>query len=188
MVDSIKETARDDDFFTAVDDEDDDSMENKYMTFRVGDESFGIDIKYILEIIELQKITEVPDMPVFTKGVINLRGKIIPVMDLRLRFKLEKREYDDRTCIIVTDINNTPVGFVVDTVEEVSNITGDNIEPPPKFKAIEGKERYIKGLGKIGDDVKIILDIEKILFGEEMKAVRNLAEKKINIKEETNEN
>lgn len=176
MSDNLKETARDDGFFTAVeDDEDDDSMANKYMTFKIADESFGIDIKYILEIIEMQKITDVPDMPNFVKGVINLRGKIIPVMDLRLRFKLEEKEYDDRTCIIVTDINDAPVGFIVDTVEEVADIADDNIEPPPKFKAVEGKERYIQGLGKIGDMVKIIIDVEKILFGEEMEAVRNLA-------------
>ena len=165
-----------DSFFDVLDDEDDDdSMANKYMTFIIGQETFGIEIQYIIEIIELQKITEVPDMPEYVKGVINLRGKIIPVMDLRLRFKMPSKEFDDRTCIIVTDIKDTPIGFIVDTVEEVANISEENVSPPPQFKTVSGKERYIKGLGKIGDNVKIILDVEKILFENEINSLKNIS-------------
>jgi len=152
-------------FFDTLDDEDADSMMDKYMTFKVGGEIFGIAIEFILEIVELQKITDVPDMPQYVKGVINLRGKIIPVIDLRLRFGIEEIEYGDRTCIIITEINNTAVGFIVDTVNEVVNITENNISPPPDFKSAEGKDKYIKGLGKVGEEVKIILDVEKLLYG-----------------------
>ena len=92
MAEKIKEAQYEDAFFDGLEDEDEDSMADKYMTFRVGEEVFGIAIQYILEIVELQKITEVPDMPVYVKGVINLRGKIIPVVDLRIRFEMEERK------------------------------------------------------------------------------------------------
>ncbi|HUX13809.1 MAG TPA: chemotaxis protein CheW [Spirochaetia bacterium] len=147
-------------------DENEDTMANKYLFFRIGKESYGIGIQFIIEIIELQKISEVPDMPRYVKGVINLRGKVIPIIDLRLRFDLEAREYDDRTCIVVTEIDRILIGFVVDTVEEVIEIPETQIEEAPKFKTASGKERYISGMGKIGEEVKILLDIEKIIRGE----------------------
>ena len=114
-------------------DEDEDTQANKYLSFKIGKEAYGIGIKFITEIIELQKIIEIPDVPNYVKGVINLRGKVIPVIDLRLRFNMEERVYDDRTCIVVVDINKTAVGIIVDTVEEVLEIAEKNIEPPPKF-------------------------------------------------------
>lgn len=166
-----------DDYYSIYDDEDEDSMANKYMTFLVGDESFGIAIQYILEIIELQKITDIPDMPEYVKGVVNLRGKIIPVIDLRLRFSMEEREYDDRTCIIVTDINQTAIGFIVDTVSEVLDIAEDNITDTPNFKSSGSKDKYIKGLGKVDDEVKIILDVEKLIYEDDFKALEDMAKK-----------
>jgi purine-binding chemotaxis protein CheW len=108
-------------------------------------------------------------MPDYIKGVINLRGKVIPVMDVRKRFKLQEREYDERTCIIVVEIDGTSVGLVVDTVNEVADIPEDQVEPPPKSKHKGGS--YIQGIGKIGKEVKILLDINKILYEEELETI-----------------
>lgn len=150
-----------------VDDENEDTQANKYLFFRIGKESYGIGIRFIIEIIELQRISEVPEMPAYVKGVINLRGKVIPIVDLRLRFDLEERTYDDRTCIVVTEIDRVLIGFIVDTVEEVMEIPEDKIEPPPRFKSVSSKERYISGMGKVGDSVKILIDVEKVVHDEE---------------------
>jgi purine-binding chemotaxis protein CheW len=155
-----------------VTDEEEESQENKYLLFKLGDEVYGIQILYVTDIIEMQKITEVPDMPEYIRGVINLRGKVIPVMDLRLRFGLPWREYDDRTCIIVVNLESTAIGFIVDTVAEVHDIAEQDISPPPTFKSEGGKEQYISGLGKIGDEVKILLDVEKILHRDELEELK----------------
>jgi purine-binding chemotaxis protein CheW len=151
--------------------EDEDTMANKYLFFRIGKESYGIGIRHIIEIIELQAISSVPDMPAYVRGVINLRGKVIPIVDLRLRFEMEERVYDDRTCIIVTNIDNVLIGFIVDTVEEVMEILENAIEPPPRFKSASGRERYISGMGKVGDQVKILIDVEKIVRDEEIQSM-----------------
>ena len=149
------------------DEDDEDSQKDKFLTFHVGNEDYGIDIRYITEIIGIQKITEVPDMPDFVKGVINLRGKVIPVIDVRTRFSLESRAYDDRTCIMVVNINDVSIGLVVDTVSEVTDIPEANIEPPPRT-GNGVKSRYIKGMGKVGEEVKILLDVNKFLFENEL--------------------
>ena len=157
---------------TLYDEDDDfDAQADKYLLFRIGKEIYGIDIKHVTEIIELQKITEVPDMPEYINGVINLRGKIIPAMDMRLRFHMEVREYDSRTCIIIVNVNNKAIGLVVDTVAEVQDIPLENIEPAPNFKSENSKERFISGLAKAGEDVRIILDVEKIISEGKIKSV-----------------
>ncbi|HAR63006.1 MAG TPA: chemotaxis protein CheW [Candidatus Margulisbacteria bacterium] len=150
------------------DEDDEDTMKNRYLTFHIADEDFGIDILYVKEIVGMQKITEVPDMPAFIKGVINLRGQVIPLIDVRLRFEIELREYDERTCVIVVDINSMLVGLVVDMVSEVTEIPEESISPPPQL-AYSTSHQYIKGMGKIGEEVKIILDIQKLLFEQETK-------------------
>lgn len=165
--------------FMGLDDEDEDTQANKYMTFRTGKEAYGISIRFIREIIELQKITEVPDMPGYVKGVINLRGKVIPVIDLRLRFGLEARVYDDRTCTIIIELQDTTIGFIVDSVDEVLEIMEADIEPAPKFKSASGRERYIMGMGKVADAVKILLDVEKILYDGEMESIHSTLNKKL---------
>ncbi|MCF6178738.1 MAG: chemotaxis protein CheW [Geopsychrobacter sp.] len=147
--------------------ENEDTQKDKYLTFHLAGEDYGIEIRYVIEIIGIQKITEVPDMPDFIRGVINLRGKVIPVMDVRARFSIEARDYDDRTCIIVVNIENTEVGLVVDEVSEVSDIPAKNVEPPPRTGKSTGN-RCIQGMGKIGDDVKILLDVKELLFDEKM--------------------
>ena len=149
------------------DDEDVDNQSNKYLMFKLGDEEYGIDITRITAIEELPQITAIPDMPNFVKGVINLRGKVIPAVDLRLRFGLEEREYDDRTCIVIVSVNESTIGLIVDIVSEVHEISKNDIGPPPSFKSSSGKEQYIDGLAKKGEEVKIILDVEKIISNED---------------------
>ena len=146
-----------------IDDDNEDTQANKYLFFRIGQESYGIGISHIIEIIELQRISAVPDMPRYVKGVINLRGKAIPIIDLRLRFGLPERAYDDRNCIVVTEIEEVLIGFVVDTVEEVVEIAEGQIEPAPRFNTASGQEQYLSGLGKVGEEVKILLDVGKLM-------------------------
>lgn len=150
----------------------DDTLEGKYLTFPLGNEEFGLEIRHVTEIVGIQRITEVPDMPPFVRGVINLRGKVIPVIDVRARFHLETRGYDDHTCIVVVNLNGTAVGLIVDTVSEVVPISGEQIDPPPALRKGESS-RFIQGLGKVGDGVKILLDIQRLLYDDE---VRQLAD------------
>ncbi|HEY8421095.1 MAG TPA: chemotaxis protein CheW [Thermoclostridium sp.] len=139
-----------------------DTQKGKYLTFLLDKEVYAIEIKYVTEIIGFQPITEVPELPDYIKGIINLRGKIIPVMDVRLRFKKQPAEYNDRTCIIVIDVQNISVGLIVDNVSEVLSISDDSIVPPPEIS--RGTEnRYIKAIGKVENDVKLILDCNKLL-------------------------
>lgn len=152
---------------------DEDAQKDKYLTFHLGNEDYGIEIRHVIEIVVMQDITEVPDMPEFIIGVINLRGQVISVMDIRKRFKLEAREYDDRTCIIVVRINDISVGIIVDTVNEVINIPENQVDPPPRTHS-GIKSGYIKGMGKIGDKVKILLDIEKILYEDELEQISSI--------------
>ena len=152
---------------------DEDTQKDKYLSFRLGNEEYGIEIQHIIEIIVMQEITKVPDMPDFIIGVINLRGNVISVMDIRRRFNLETRDYDERTCIIVVNINNISIGLIVDTVNEVVDIPESQIDPPPKTHS-GIRSNYIQGMGKIGEKVKILLDIEKILYEEELEQIKQI--------------
>lgn len=139
-----------------------DDMKGRFLTFLIGDETYGIEISYVIEIIGIQPITEMPEMPDYIKGIINPRGRIIPVMDVRQRFKKPFREYNDRTCIVVVDIKEISIGFIVDSVSEVLSIPEDDIVLPPEVN--KGfSNRYIKGIGKVGGDVKLLLDCHKLL-------------------------
>lgn len=155
------------------DDGDGDEQKDKYLTFHIDKEIYGIEIRHVIEIIVMQEITIVPDMPDFIIGVINLRGQVISVMDIRTRFQMESRKYDDRTCIIVVKINDISVGLIVDTVNEVIDIPENQLDPPPRTHSGIGSS-YIKGMGKVGNNVKILLDIEKILYDEELEQVQQL--------------
>ncbi len=159
---------------TALAEESEDTQKGKFLTFHLANEDYGIEIRFVTEIIGIQKITEVPDMPAFVKGVINLRGKVVPVMDVRTRFNLPARDYDDRTCIIVVNIDDKAVGLVVDKVNEVADIPEKQIEPPPRTNK-EGT-RYIEGMGKINNEVKILLDVQRLLYSEELTAISASAE------------
>lgn len=150
-----------------------DTQKGRFLTFSLGEESYGIEIKYVIEIIGIQKITQIPDLPEYVKGIINLRGKIIPVMDVRLRFKKEPREYNDRTCVIVVDVRDVSIGLIIDTVSEVLTIPEEDIvEPPQMNKGYNNK--YIKNIGKVGDDVKLLLDCEKMLTDEEINSLSEI--------------
>ncbi|MHA7963829.1 chemotaxis protein CheW [Paenibacillus sp. CAU 1782] len=138
-----------------------DSLKNKYLTFALGSEVYGIEIRHVTEIIGVQSITPVPELPEYIKGIINLRGKIIPVMDVRLRFRKPFREYNDRTCIIVVDIKEISIGLIVDTVAEVMTIEEGNIVEPPDLNQFS--RRYIQGIGKSGDEVKLLLNCDELL-------------------------
>ncbi|HKL11523.1 MAG TPA: chemotaxis protein CheW [Clostridia bacterium] len=134
---------------------------NQYLTFILGDEYYGIDISSVIEIIGMQKITRMPEQPDYVNGVINLRGRIIPTIDVRKRFGKEKVDYDERTCIIVVDVKDTMVGFIVDRVDEVTSIAGDKIAEPPSLNN-DFKTGYVKGIAKL--DTKIIMILESGLL------------------------
>jgi purine-binding chemotaxis protein CheW len=154
--------------------EDEDTQSGRFLTFTLGKEEYGLEIRYVIEIIGIQAITLVPELPVYVKGIINLRGKIIPVMDVRLRFKKEEKPYNDRTCVIVVDVHNMPVGLIVDAVAEVVSIGEENIVLPPEVgKAFQNK--YLKGIGKVGNGVKLLLDCEKLIGEEDTAGVDQLS-------------
>jgi purine-binding chemotaxis protein CheW len=145
--------------------------EGKYLTFTLAEEEYGIGILKIKEIIGMLPITSVPQTPEFVKGVINLRGKVIPVIDLRLRFGIGEIDYTERTCIIVVEIasqaGTVQIGIVVDSVSEVLNVKGDDIADTPTFGTKLDTE-YILGMAKMEGGVKILLDIDKVLSADEV--------------------
>ncbi len=143
-----------------------DARTGKYLTFHLDREEFGIQVLKVREIIGVQEVTAVPQTPAFIRGVINLRGKVIPVVDLRLKFGIEEKEYTQRTCIIVVHVSSGDVsmmmGIIVDGVSEVLNLTDDDIENTPDFG--HGVEvPYLLGMAKVKDRVKILLDIDRVL-------------------------
>jgi purine-binding chemotaxis protein CheW len=154
-----------------------DDIENMYLTFDVQDEEYAVNIAYVTEIVGLQRISEVPDVPEYIKGVINLRGKVISVMDMRLRFGLPWREYDDRTPIIVLELDDpstgsgqVPIGLVVDQVTDVISLSPESIALPPRWKGADEQEStVIKGLGKRDDGVSIILDVPRLLSAQDVR-------------------
>jgi purine-binding chemotaxis protein CheW len=145
---------------------DEDSLKDKYLTFLIGAEGYGMDIRHVTEIIGIQKITHIPDMPDYVVGVINLRGTVVPIVNVRRRFGLPLKDYDTRTCIIVVNLNETSVGLIVDEISEVVTITEDCMEPAPRVSR-GSNSRFIQGLGKVNDEARIILDTQKILYNDE---------------------
>lgn len=155
-----------------IEDIEEDTQKGKYLTFILDNESYGIGINNVTEIIGIQPITLVPELPDYIKGIINLRGKIIPVMDVRLRFKKSFREYNDRTCIIVVDMNDLSIGLIVDSVSEVLIILDQDIVPPPNLNKISN--RYIRGIGKIDKEVKLLLDCDKLISDDDTNILNNI--------------
>lgn len=147
------------------------AQSGKYLTFLIGKEEYGIPILKAKEIIKMMDITSIPKTPQFMRGVINLRGKIIPIIDLRLKFRLEAREYTERTCIIVMEMllsqTKKQLGIVVDTVSEVVNFPKNELEPPPQY-GTQLETGYLTGMGKIKDKVVLLLDIEKAFNDEDL--------------------
>ena len=153
----------------------------KYLTFLLGREEFAIRVLKVREIMGIQDITAVPQTPQYVKGVINLRGKVIPVMDLRLKFGLPEKEYSQRTCIIVVQVQmgslSLPTGIVVDEVSEVLNLAAGDIEDTPDFGEGAGSaSSYLLGMAKVKDKVKILLDIDRVLSSQELHGLDALAQ------------
>lgn len=158
---------------------DNDAQKDKYVTFKSGSEYFGIKIEYVNEIIVYQEITKIPETEDYIKGLINLRGKIIPVVDARIRFRQEPFEYNDRTCIIVLNVKNLVVGLIVEKIAEVVEITEGNIVPNPKIgKADKSQNKYVYGIGRVGDKVKLLLDPEKLLNDEDTALLEQITDEK----------
>ncbi len=145
----------------------------KYLTFKLADEEYGVEILKVREINGVMDITSVPRMPVYMKGVINLRGKVIPVVDLRLKFGLEEIEQTEQTCIIVVDVGKE-IGIIVDTVSEVLDVVSEDIEPPPSMGGSVDTS-FILGMGKVGQAVKILLDIDRVLTTDELVNIESVA-------------
>lgn len=142
----------------------DEIQKEQYMTFKCLDEIYGISIKYVNEIIGLSQITKVPETQDYLIGLINLRGKIIPVIDVRIRFGKEPLEYNDRTCVIVIDVKSTVIGLIVDAIDEVAAFAENEITPPPSVSdlAIQAK-KYVFGIGRVNGEVKLLLDPDKLI-------------------------
>ena len=153
-------------------------LTGKYLTFRLAEEDYGIPLRQVKEIIGMMPVTAVPQTPTHVKGVINLRGQVIPVSDLRLRFGMDAIDYTDRTCIIVVEITGqtgtVTIGIVVDSVSEVLNIKAEEIEETPTF-GTRLNTAYILGMAKMEGGVKILLDIDKVLSAEEIESIDSAA-------------
>ena len=147
------------------------NKEGKYLTFSLGAEQYGLEILKVREIIGYIDVTAVPQTPHHVRGVINLRGQVIPVVDLRAKFGMETAEVTDQSCIIVVEIvqgnRKCNMGIIVDCVQEVLDIAGDNIEDAPQFGA-SVRTDFILGMGKVGNSVKILLDIDRVLGCEDL--------------------
>ncbi len=139
----------------------------KYLTFVLLEEEYGLEILKVREIIGMMDITAVPRTPTFVRGVVNLRGKVIPVIDLRCKFGMQTAEATDETCIIVVDVGNVEMGIIVDKVSEVLDIASEDIEPPPQF-GVSVDTDFILGMGKTNNRVTILLDISKVLTGDDL--------------------
>lgn len=146
----------------------------KYLTFKLGAEEFGLEILKVQEIIKMMDITKIPRTPEFVRGVINLRGKVISVVDLRAKFGLEAVATTDKTCVIVVQVKRTAgmlvMGIIVDEVSEVLDVAGGQIEPPPAFGARVDTD-FILGMGKVGKKVIMLLDVDKVLSSDEVEQV-----------------
>ncbi|MGM0462107.1 MAG: chemotaxis protein CheW [Fibrobacterota bacterium] len=144
--------------------EDENILEGRYLAFWIQKELYGIPIKDVIEIVGIQKITTVPDTPEYVQGVINLRGQVIPVIDVRKRFNIGKTDYNEETCIIVINLDTVDIGMIVDTVDEVYPVPENKIKPPPKITVSDHGE-YIHGISKIGAKTLMIVDTEKLFYG-----------------------
>lgn len=155
------------------------TQKDSYVTFQSGNEFFGLKIQYVNEIIVFQEITQIPESADYIKGLINLRGKIIPVIDVRIRFKQEPFEYNDRTCIIVVNVKSTVVGLIVEKIAEVVEIQEHNILPSPSLgRGDKAQNKYVYGIGKVGEKVKLLLDLERLINDEDLSAMEAMSEEK----------
>lgn len=149
---------------------DEDDMRGRFLTFLIDEEMFGIKLRNVMEIIGIQPVTQMLEMPDYVKGIINLRGKIIPVMDIRLRFGKPEKDYNDKTCVIVIDLGEVSIGVIVDSVSEVLTIPDEDIVERPGISS-RASRGYINNIGKIGEKVVLLIDCDKLLNEEELDIV-----------------
>jgi purine-binding chemotaxis protein CheW len=140
----------------------DETTKDQYFTFVIDDEEYGIEIENIKEIISICRVTKVPETPPYLKGIINLRGDIIPVIDVRARFLKKEKEHDELTCIVVIEHDGNSLGLIVDQVKEVIFIDEAHVSPPPNAK-LNFKNQFIKSIGNVGNEVKLILNLDKVI-------------------------
>ena len=157
--------------------EEDQAIDDLYLIFHLDGEDYGIGIENVTEIVGKQSITKVPNLPQYVKGVINLRGQVIPVIDVRTRFGLPFRDYDDRTCSIVISVNGIQFGLLVDVVDEVINIDPNKISPPPSM-SMHDSARFIKGMGRTGDNRKVVilLDVGLLFHDNDLEQLAAISE------------
>lgn len=161
-----KEEILEQDDLLLLEEDDEDTLTDRYLTFYINKQLYAVEIRHITEIIGIQKITKVPNIKPFVKGIINLRGIIVPIINVRKRFRLNEVEYDERTCIIVVNYDDVEIGLIVDEVADVINIPFEELSPPPETN--KGNEsRYIQAMAKISGKITILLDIEKVLYDSE---------------------
>lgn len=151
-----------------------DTQHGRFLTFTLDENIYGISIKYVTEIIGMQTITPVPETPDFLKGIINLRGKVIPLIDVRLKFGKPEIEYNERTCVIVVEVDNLSVGFIVDMVDDVMTISDDKIAQPPVGTG-GYDNRYIEGIGQTDSQVILLLDAERLLKSDEIALIEEVS-------------
>ncbi|MFA6137187.1 MAG: chemotaxis protein CheW [Sulfurimonas sp.] len=156
---------------------------HRYLSFFVENEQYGIEISHINEIIAMMKITHVPRTPSFVEGVVNLRGSIIPIVDIRGKFGLEKKEHDMNTAIIINEVSGVNIGFIVDRVEDVLTFADKDLSEPPKFGS-HIDTSFIQSVAEVGSDVILILDMEKIFEDDELTQMSSFEESKSNNKTE----
>ena len=147
-----------------------DDMEGRFLTFQIDNDMYGIELRNVMEIVGIQPVTAMPEMPDYIKGIINLRGEIIPVMDVRLRFKKAAKDYTDRTCVIVISFGDMSIGLIVDCVSEVLAIPDEDIAEKPEISS-KGNCGYVRSIGKIGDKVILLIDCEKLLADDDAKQI-----------------
>lgn len=151
-----------------------DIQQGKYMTFQVGQDVYGIELKYVNEILQMQPITPIPEVEPFIMGLINLRGKIIPVIDVARRFHKQDFPYTDRTCVIVIETKSVEVGLIIENIAEVVSIKEEDILPPPVANHGSLQNKFVRGIGKVGSEVKLLLDPVKLLSDDALEFIGNL--------------
>lgn len=161
-----------DDF--SSDDDSEDSLENKFLIFALDDKDYGISVTYVTEIIGMQNISEIPEVPYYIRGVTSLRNRVIPILDVRKRFQMDAKEDGDRTCLVILQIKDTPLALVVDNVREVITIPPESMEKAPNFGE-DPASRFISNLAKINNRVKILVDVPKLLKEEEFIRIQKIA-------------
>ncbi len=153
--------------------ETEDIQSGKYLEFLIDNGSYGIEIRYVTEIISMQPVNTLPDTPAYIKGVINLRGRIIPVIDMHLRLNKKDVVYSDRTCIVVIENQRLCAGLIVDRVSDVLRIDEKDIAPAPDLN-VSGSQKYLSGIGKVNDGVKLLLNCDKLFDCSEVNAINDI--------------